>query len=446
MAAYAYRNIMKNAGVLLQSPKGMRDLLPEEERYYAEIIRVARDIAEWYGFQAIITPHLEHTELFEASLGESTDIIEKQMYSFRTRGGDALTLRPEGTAPVMRAYLEHGMYTYPQPVKLFYSGAFFRHENPQAGRAREFYQAGLEMIGDAEPINDAMIIRLFSLIIRELGMPITIALNSIGDQECRPAYRKDLVAYYRRHANRLCADCKRRLKINPLRLLDCKEEQCGAIRGKAPKIIDCLCEPCRRHFNEVREFLDAVHIPYEIDPYLVRGLDYYTRTVFELFPMIPEEQRAHLALASGGRYDGLAETMGSSRVVPAVGGALGVNRLAELIQAQEKQGKGDRRHIVKRETPAVFVVQLGQTAKKKLLHWIEELRHAEIPVAQVFSRDSLKAQLKLADRMATPWAVIVGQKEALDETAIIRDMRSGEQEVVPLNKLVFSLKGKIKKK
>lgn len=437
---------MKYTGELLQSPKGMRDLLPHEERYYAEIIRVAREIAEWYGFQAIATPHLEHTELFEASLGEATDIIEKQMYSFRTKGGDALTLRPEGTAPVMRAYLEHGMHTYPQPVKLFYSGAFFRHENPQAGRTREFYQVGLEMIGDAEPINDAMVIRLFSLIIREFGVPLTIALNSIGDRECRPAYRKDLVAYYRRHANRLCTDCKRRLKINPLRLLDCKEEACQAIREKAPKIIDRPCDPCRRHFNEVREFLDAVHVPYEIDPYLVRGLDYYTRTVFEIFSALPEEQSNHLAIGSGGRYDDLAKTMGSSRAVPAVGGALGVDRIAQLMHAQEKQEKGDRRYAIKKEAPAVFVVQLGQTAKKKLLHWIEELRHAEIPIAHVFSRDSLKAQLKLADRMGTPWAVIVGQKEALDETAIIRDMRSGEQEVIPLNKLVFALKGKIKKK
>lgn len=433
---------MKHTGGLLQSPKGMHDLLPEEERYYAEIIRVARDIAEWYGFQAIATPHLEHTELFEASLGEATDVIEKQMYSFHTKGGDALTLRPEGTAPVMRAYLEHGMHIQPQPVKLFYSGAFFRHENPQAGRMREFNQVGLEMIGDAEPINDAMVIRLFFLIIRELGVPLAIALNSIGDQECRPVWRKDVVAYYRRHVNRLCADCKRRLKINPLRLLDCKEEACRAIREHAPKMIDRLCEPCQRHFNEVREFLDAIHIPYEIDPYLVRGLDYYTRTVFELFPMPSEEQRAYLALASGGRYDDLAKMMGSSRAVPAVGGALGVDRLAGLM----RYGKEDGKHITKKEAPMVFVVQLGQTAKKKLLHWIEELRHADIPITHVFSRDSLKAQLKLADRMATPWAVIVGQKEALDETAIIRDMRSGEQEVVPLNKLVFSLKGKIKKK
>lgn len=433
---------MKFTEEFLKPPKGTRDILPEDERYHAEIFRVARDIAEWYGFQAITTPHLERSELFEASLGESTDVVEKQIYSFRTKGGDALTLRPEGTAPIMRAYLEHGMHTYTQPVKLFYSGAFFRYEQPQAGRTREFYQVGLEVVGDSEPINDAIVIRLFSLIIRELGVPLTIALNSIGDRECRPAYRKDLVAYYRRYINRLCADCKRRLKTNPLRLLDCKEEQCRAIREHAPKMIDRLCEACKRHFNEVREFLDAVHIPYEIDPHLVRGLDYYTRTVFEWFPALPEDQFRHLAIASGGRYDDLAKTMGSSRVVPAVGGALGVDRVAELMRAQEKGGE----QRIKKETPAVFVVQLGQTAKKKLFEWIEELRHADIPVAHMFSRDSLKAQLKLADRMGTPWAVIVGQKEALDETAIIRNMQSGEQEVIPLNKLVFSLKGKIKKK
>lgn len=298
------------------------------------------------------------------------------------------------------------------------------------------------MIGDAEPINDALVMRVFSLITRELGVPVTIALNSIGDRECRPAYRKELVAYYRRHISRLCVDCKRRLKINPLRLLDCKEEECQAIRARAPKMIDRLCEPCRRHFEEVKEFLDAVHLPYEIDFHLVRGLDYYTRTVFEIFAALPEENipRA-LAIGSGGRYDDLAKIIGSSRPVPAVGGAMGVDRIAHCMQTK----KSEDARFIKKETPAVFLIQLGQTAKKKLLHWIEELRHAGIPVAHVFSRDSLKAQLKLADRMGTPWAVIVGQKEALNETVIIRNMQSGEQEIASLSKLVLRLKEKLKK-
>ncbi|MEK7480660.1 MAG: histidine--tRNA ligase [Patescibacteria group bacterium] len=432
---------MKKAKELASSLKGMHDILPEEERYYAHILGVARDIAEWYGFQTIALPHLEKTDLFEASVGEATDIVEKQMYSFHTKGGDAVTLRPEGTAPVTRAYLEHGMHTLPQPVKLFYSGAFFRHENPQAGRKREFYQAGLEIVGDTEPINDALVIRLFFLIARELGIPLTFALNSIGDQECRPAYRKDLTAYYRRHLARLCGDCRRRFKINPFRLLDCKEETCRAIRERAPKMIERLCEPCKRHFDEVKEFLDAVHVPYEIDPFLVRGLDYYTRTVFESF--VSDHESADFALASGGRYDGLAKALGSSREVNAVGGAMGVDRFVEIMHAREAR---DKKVLIKKEMPLVFVIQLGQTAKKKLFGWIEEFRRAGLPVVHSLSRDSLKAQLKLADRMNTPWTVMVGQKEALDGTAIIRDMISGEQETVPLTKLVFVLKGKIKKK
>lgn len=431
---------MKKTKEAFVSVKGMHDILPEEERLYARFFRVAREIAEWYGFQGILLPHVEKTRLFEASVGEATDIVEKQMYSFQTKGGDTLTLRPEGTASVMRAYIEHGMQTLPQPVKLFYSGAFFRHENPQAGRKREFYQGGLEILGDAEPINDALVMRLFFLIARDLGVPLTFAINSIGDQECRPAYRKDLTAYYRRHLTRLCADCRRRFKVNPLRLLDCKEEACRAIRERAPKIIDRLCEPCRRHFDEVKEFLDTVHVPYEIDPFLVRGLDYYTRTVFESF--VADNKSMDFALASGGRYDGLARTLGSSREVPAVGGAFGVDRMIDVMRAREN--KEDMSE--KKEEPLVFVIQIGQTAKKKLFGWIEEFRRAGLPVVHSLSRDSFKAQLKLADRMGTPWAVIVGQKEALDGTAIIRDMHSGEQETAPLAKLVVLLKGKIKKK
>src|SRR3989344_4401477 len=268
----------------IQTPKGTHDILPEDFPYYDKIVQVAENIAKFYGFKRIETPHFEKTDLFLRTLGETTDIIEKQMYSFRTRGGDQLTLRPEGTAPVARAYIQHGMASWPQPVKLYYYGSVFRHENPQRGRYREFDQFGFEILGEDDIVADALIIRLFYAMLDELGFKnIAVQVNSIGDEESRAAYRKDLITFYRKRINSICKDCKRRIKENPLRLLDCKESGCVEVREEAPQMIKSLSENSKRRFKMLLEFLEEGGIPYFLNPHLVRGLDYYTGTVFEMF-------------------------------------------------------------------------------------------------------------------------------------------------------------------
>src|SRR3989344_3858628 len=306
---------------LVTSVKGMHDVLPEDTYYIERVIKETRRTAEFYGFMPVITPHLEKTELFLGPLWETSDVVQKQMYTLRTRGGDRLALRPEGTAPLIRAYFEDGMQSWPQPVKLFYSGSFFRHETPQQGRFREFRQAGVEVMGDEDAIGDALVIRVLFSSLQAVGLrELVVNINSIGDKLCRPAFRKELLAYYKKRFNELCKDCKRRFKENPLRILDCKEESCVALKKDAPQMFDHLCEFCKKHFSEVLEFLDEIQIPYLLDSHLVRGFDYYGRTVFEIYSEKKEGEEDQIALGGGGRYDDLAELLGAKRT-PSVGGA-----------------------------------------------------------------------------------------------------------------------------
>ncbi|MBI2021243.1 histidine--tRNA ligase, partial [Candidatus Giovannonibacteria bacterium] len=331
-----------------QAPKGMHDLLPADAKYLEKILECAREISEFYGFMPIETPHLENADLFLRPLGETSDVIEKQMYTLRTKGGDLLALRPEGTASIMRAYNENGMGSWPQPVKLSYGGSFFRYESPQKGRFREFRQFGIEILGEADPVMDAVAIKIFTLILSELGFENVIThVNSIGDKECRPIYKRELTNYYKKKFNYLCKDCKRRLKENPLRLLDCKVPGCIELKGQAPQMIEHLCSACSTHFKNVLEFLDEGKIPYFMDNYLVRGFDYYGRTVFEIFleeeskkeekvadqndknSQKEEEEKelpARIALGGGGRYDDLMSLLGG-KPLPAVGWAMGIERI-----------------------------------------------------------------------------------------------------------------------
>lgn len=458
---------------LYHTVKGTRDIFGDEYLLREDFIEHAKKIASFYGFGPIATPHIERTELFEATLGGTTDIVEKQMYTFKTRGGESLTLRPEGTAPVMRAYAEHGMHTWSQPVMFWYEGNFFRHENPQRGRFREFSQFGLEILGADDALADALVIHVLFLIILEMGLDeVTVHLNSLGCKDCRMSYRKELGMYYRKHIHQLCKDCKRRVKDNPLRALDCKDEQCKEAGEHAPQIINFLCSVCRQHLKELLEFLDCAQVPYLLDHRLVRGLDYYSRTVFELFYELPEEKstgakteekgktdekgeeketgdiaapvaaqnakKAPLALASGGRYDYLGAIIGN-RDVCAIGGALGIDRIVALLQERNVHPKKPHR-------PKVFFIQLGLAAKRKSLRLVEALRQAKIPLAQSLSKDSIKSQLKIAARLEVPYALILGQKEAMDDTIIIRDMDSGAQEVLPFGKGIDYLKRRLKGK
>jgi histidyl-tRNA synthetase len=437
----------KKTKILLQTPKGARDILPADYSYFKIIYKKAEEIADYYGFLNIQTPHLEKTELFTASLGEATDIIEKQMYSFRTQGKDHLTLRPEGTASIMRSYIEHGMHTWPQPVMLQYKGSFFRHEKPQKGKLREFQQFGLEIIGEEKAIGEAIIIKVSTLILEELGIkPIVVHINSLGDKECRPVYRRELIAYYRKKLNNVCEDCKKRFKKNPLRLLDCDEEKCQEIKKQAPQMVDYLCTACKKHFKEVLEFLDFNNIPYFFISRLVRGLDYYSRTVFEIFENEEEKEKKEekenelpepspLAIGGGGRYDYLAKIL-SNKNFPAVGASLGIDRIAQLMT--DKKIKR-----ISSKTPKIFFIQLGTAAKLNSLNIIEIFRNAHLPIAHSIGKDNLKSQLRIASKLNISYALILGQKEALENSIIIREMSSGNQETVPIEKVVEIMKQKI---
>ena len=429
-----------------QAPKGTFDILPEDQKYWEKVRKVIKHVALGYGFERIDTPAIESSDLYALSAGETTDVVEKQMYTFKSRGGDALTLRPEGTISVMRSFLEHGMQQLPQPVKLYYMAPMFRYEQPQAGRYRQHHQAGFEILGDQDPIYDAQIIHVCLLAGEELGLKnLSVEINSIGCSKCRPTYRTQLLRYYRSRAAKLCKDCKRRMKKNPLRLLDCKEEKCQQMHAHAPNLIDHLCQECHDHFKLVLEYLDETGIAYVLNPHLVRGFDYYTKTVFEVF--LEDEhveggsekshQRSKLALGGGGRYDNLAKALGGKEV-PAVGGSLGMERIIGVMKKQDVK-------VPALFKPDVFLVQLGALSKKKSLRLFEDLRKSGIIVAETFGKDSIKAQLRSADRLGVKISLILGQKEAIDGVVLLREMDSGVQESVELEKIIKVVKERLKK-
>ena len=420
-----------------QSPTGMHDILPEDEKYFQKIYDIVKEIANFYGFQKIETPILEESELFSRGVGLATDIVQKEMFSLKTKGGDFLTLRPEGTAPIVRAYIEKGMQNLPQPVKLWYFGPFFRYERPQSGRYRQFWQFGLEGLGEESPVIDAQIIQIFYNILKELKCKnLIIEVNSIGDSACRPYYKKLLVSYFREQIAGLCPDCRRRIKENPLRILDCKEEKCQRIVSQGPQLIDHLCEACHQHFKEVLEFLDELELPYRLNPYLVRGLDYYTRTVFEIYDG-QERGRALGALAGGGRYDALIKILGGVET-PACGAAGGIDRIISLMKEKAIRFK-------KEKVSQIFLAQLGNLAKKKSLKLIEDFRREGILISESLGRDSLKTQLQIADKIGVKYTLILGQKEALEGNILIKDMKTGQQETVKLEKIVKEMKKRLKK-
>jgi len=421
----------------IQTPTGMHDILPEDQKYYQKILDVCQKMADFYHFKRIETPILENLELFSRGVGLATDIVEKQMFTLRTKGGDYLALRPEGTAPIARAFIQHGFQNLPQPVKLWYFGPFFRYEHPQAGRFRQFWQAGFEVLGEKSPAIDAQIIQIFYNIFQELkAKNLVIEINSIGDSQCRPYYKKLLVNYLKSRAMVLCSNCRRRIKVNPLRVLDCKEEKCQRIIAGAPQIIDHLCQECKNHFKEVLEFLDELGLPYHLNPYLVRGLDYYTKTVFEIFEDSKEGKEIG-ALGGGGRYDNLIKFLGGKEVA-GCGAAFGVERVIYLMKQKKV-------HLKEPSLPKIFLAQLGSLAKRKALKLIEEFRKNKIPVSESLGRDSLKAQLKIADRLGARYALILGQQEALKGEIIIRDMETGKQKTVKLEKVIKEVQKLLKK-
>lgn len=415
----------------------MHDILPDEQKFWRYLYRKAESLLEDYGFERIDTPILEFTELFVRGVGDTTDIVEKEMYSLRTKGGDELSLRPEETAGVMRAYLEHGMNVWPHPVKLYCWGPMFRHDQPQRGRFRQFHQINVETIGDASEAVDAELIFVAYKLLESVGLKdFNVHVNSIGDQNCRPNYIRALKDFYKSRAKKLCPTCKVRMRKNVLRVLDCKGEGCREANKEAPQFMDYLDEECKDHFKHVLEFLDETKVPYILNPYLVRGLDYYTRTVFEFAR--EDDTEGVYSVLSGGRYDRLADVLGGHKT-PAAGWAMGIERVV---------GELKERNIPVPDSgikPKVFLVQLGVAAKRKSLVLFENLRKAGIAAKSSLGRDSIKAQLRIAHRIGVPYTLIVGQKEALEDSVIIREMDTGVQETVPIDRIVDELKKRLKK-
>ncbi len=426
-----------------QLVKGMKDILPPDQAYWEHIRALAKKIAEGYGFERIDTPIVEHLPLFTIGIGKQTDIIEKEMYSFIDQGGDSLALRPEFTAGFARAYIEHGMQSLPQPVKLYTIGPLFRHDKPQEGRYRQHTQFNCEVIGEGKAAIDAQLILLGYRFLSSLHIKTVVQINSIGCRTCRGTYKELLTEYYRAKRSSLCEDCKRRLNKNPLRLLDCKIETCQQLISKSPPIVDSLCEACRDHFIAVLEFVEELEIPYQPNPHLVRGLDYYTRTVFEFFAVSSDEgtQAGRMsALGGGGRYDNMIEMFGGLPT-PAAGFGIGVERA--ILKIKEVEKASGAKVIEKNPTADVFVAQLGEQPKRRAMVLYEDLLKEGFSLVSEFAKDSLKAQLEIANRSGVKFTIILGQKELLDGSIIIRNMEGGEQEVIDMKKLIPTLHKKL---
>jgi len=413
------------------SIKGMHDIGPPEVALWQRVERIAREVLEGAGFSELRTPVLEEEALFTQSVGNTTEIVEKEMYSFPDRKGKLLALRPEGTASAVRAYIEH--YAAPGGAyqRFYYIGPMFRSERPQKGRYRQFFQIGAEVFASSHPFTDAEIIHLAHEIFQRLGIQgVILQLNSLGCKKCRPAYREALLQFLRPLASKLCEDCQRRLERNPLRILDCKKEGCIAATTGAPTVFDHLCEECWAHFEGVQQGLKRLKTPYEINPRMVRGLDYYERTAFEF---LSGELGAQNSLAGGGRYDDLVKDLGGPPV-PAVGFAIGMERLISLLPSQASQeGAGKK----------VYVACLGEAAQRELLPILSDLRRAGLTVMTDFDQGSLKSLLRQADRLGTDWVIIVGEDELKSGQAQVKAMKGEKgQTPVPLSGLLAYFQGK----
>jgi len=413
--------------------KGMRDIIDDRYYQFQGFFEKAQEIAVYYGFKPIETPIVEQEAVFTSSIGEGTDIVDKEMYTLKTKGGDHLALRPEHTAGLMRSYIEHGMQSLPQPLLFYTYGPSFRHDNPQKGRYRQFWQFDMDAVGSEKSILDALVIKTTWTILEEAGAKnLSVDINSIGDKECRASYIRELVSYYKKNINVLPAIDRERLKVNPLRILDSKEEKTIELNQNAPDTLSYLCPACKKHFKEVLEYLEKMEIPYTINKCLVRGLSYYTRTVVEI--MIDDEETGKkVTIAGGGRYDYLGKQLGSKKDIPAVGIAIGVDRVVEAPWFAKLSPR-----IIKK--PKIYFIQLGFDAKLNSLNVIEILRKGKVPIAQSISKDNLSAQLAVAEKLGMRYAIIFGQKEAIENSVIFRDMSNRSQETIKLPNLLEYIK------
>ena len=406
--------------LITKAPKGTVDIVPGESEKWQVVEDVFKSEAALNGFQEIRTPVFEHTELFLRGVGDTTDVVEKQMYTFEDKGGRSVTLRPEGTAGAVRAMLENGLYNAGYPVKLYYLTSCYRYEKPQAGRLRELHQFGVEMFGAAEPVADAQVIAMALSAFERLGLEdVGLQLNSIGCPECRKEYHKALKEYFTARKDQLCDTCLSRLERNPMRILDCKSPQCQEVAKGAPKITDYLCEDCQAHFQKVQEYLTALGIEFEIDPGLVRGLDYYTRTVFE-FP----SKSLGFALGGGGRYDGLVEEVGG-KPTPGLGFGLGLDRILMALEAQ----KVEFPQPVRCE---LYIASMGEQAQCKAFQLLNELHRCGIPADTDVCGRGLKAQMKYAGKISAKFTMVLGDNELEAGRAELKNMETGEKKTVSI--------------
>lgn len=413
---------------MIQKPKGTKDILPQDIGEWQFVEKTAREICQKRGFKEIRIPTFEETQLFARGVGDTTDVVQKEMYTFEDRDGGSLTLRPEGTAGVARAVIENGLAGDTMPLKLFYIINCFRHERPQAGRYREFYQFGVELFGASTPSADTELIALADDVLRTVGIKNTeLHINSIGCPECRPRYKAALVEYFNKHTDELCDTCRSRLATNPLRILDCKSPICSEIASHAPATVDNLCDACSSHFDGVKTRLELLKIPYKVDPHIVRGLDYYSRTVFEF---ITTGIGAQSTVCGGGRYDGLVEQIGGPKL-PGIGFAAGINRLVLSMQNGSNYSPID-------DAPALYIATLGETAAVRAIKLTSELREKGFSVECDIVGRSLKAQMKYANKIAARYVLMLGDSELEKGIAQLRNMSDSSQVDVALDTEVIA--------
>ncbi len=416
---------------MINIPKGTKDVLPQDAYKWQYVEGVARDIAKLFNLKEVRTPTFEHTELFQRGVGDTTDVVTKEMYTFKDKGDRSITLKPEGTAGAVRAFIENGMANGVLPAKLFYITPAFRYERPQAGRLREFHQFGVEIFGAKCAQTDAEAIATADALLKKLGLQVKLYINSIGCPACRAEYNKALKDFFAPHLENLCYDCKNRFEKNPLRLLDCKEENCKKINAAAPSMLDYLCTDCKAHFEEVKACLTLAGVEYEIDTRIVRGLDYYTRTVFEF---VSTAIGAQGTVCAGGRYDGLIESLGEPSV-PAVGFAAGLER---LLIVMEQTGVC----IPEAEKPTVYLAGMDNECRKKAFALATELRKAGVFAEMDHMERSVKAQFKYADKLGAKFVAVIGESELADGAMNVKNMSNGESEKVSFENAVayFRLK------
>lgn len=403
------------------APKGVQDILPPDIYIWQHMESTARSLFFRYGFQEIKIPIIESTDVFVRSIGEATDIVEKEMYTFQDKAGRSITLRPEGTAPAVRCYVENSLYNLPAPQKFFYTGPMFRYERPQKGRFRQFYQIGVEAFGVAQPSLDAELIVMLKNILEGIGLKeLAFEINSIGDDQCRPAYRKALVDFFGKNLGEFCPDCRRRYETNPLRILDCKVERCVELRKGAPSVADHLCGDCREHFDELIAILRSMNIRFTLNPNLVRGLDYYTRTTFEV---TSEHLGAQKAVAAGGRYDKLVKEFGGPPT-PAIGFAIGMERIVALLKESAP---------VAAPVPKAFIATLGKEAEMEGFRIAESIRAAGFWAEPNYGGASLKSQLRKADKLGAEFALIIGENELQAGKAQWKNLKQGTQGEVEIS-------------